>query len=125
MKLMKKKNKQKRLSKKIIQDEQRILKNAEQEGRERAQNRMREVERELEKKREEMTQALKDEIAGLKKEIEDKQLTLEIKKNAIEHYISQIEEFQPIFSSLIKSHTLAQQIIAAEEEKISSATKKC
>ena len=104
-------------AKKIIQDEQRILKNAEQEGRERAQNRMREVERELEKKREEMTQALKDEIAGLKKEIEDKQLTLEIKKNAIEHYISQIEEFQPIFSSLIKSHTLAQQIIAAEEEK--------
>ena len=107
-------------AKKIIKDERRILKKAEQEGRERAQNRVREVERELEKKREEMTQALKDEIAGLKKEIEDKQLTLEIKKNAIEHYISQIEEFQPIFSSLIKSHTLAQQIIAAEEKNIVS-----
>ena len=104
-------------AKKIIKDERRILKNAEQEGRERGQNRMREVERELEKKREEMTQSLKDEIARLKKEIEDKQLTLEIKKNAIEHYISQIEEFQSILSSLIKSHALAQQIIAAEEEK--------
>ena len=104
-------------AKKIIKDERKILKNAEQEGRERVQNRMREVERELEKKKEEMTRSLKDEIARLKKEIEDKQLTLEIKKNAIEHYISQIEEFQPILSSLIKSHALAQQLIAAEEEK--------
>ena len=41
-------------AKKIIKDERKILKNAEQEGRERVQNRMREVERELEKKKEEM-----------------------------------------------------------------------
>ena len=44
-------------------------------------------------------------------------LRISSKKNAIEHYISQIEEFQPILSSLIKSHALAQQLIAAEEEK--------
>jgi len=44
---------------------------------------MREVERELEKKKEEMTRSLKDEIARLKKEIEDKQLTLEIKSLSV------------------------------------------
>ena len=42
---------------------------------------------------------------------------MEIKKDAIEHYISQIEEFQPILSSLIKSHALAQQLLAEEKER--------
>ena len=104
-------------AKKIIKNERTILKNAEQEGREQVQNRIREVERELEKKRKEKTQSLKDEIEKLQKTIEDKQSTVEIKKSTIEGYISQIEKFRPIFTSLVKSYALAQQLLAEEKER--------